>query len=89
MQEKYIAEYGEGVTLRTDMGMGYLTNIIPDNTIIYGKPQALYLGMWGTMEIDRDTTTDRNTGATNLRVWMDADTSVPQPANFATITDLA
>lgn len=85
----------DSTRVMTEIGGGCVTNLIPSSatgaantSVIYGKPESLTVGMWGAMELDVDRTTRRNVGGTDLRVWLDADTAVAQPANWAASTDL-
>ena len=94
---EFVADYsGDDPTkIRTSIGTGHITNLLGNTAAgdagsiaLYGNPSSVYVGMWGTMEIDVDTTTNREQGGTSIRVWLDADTAIPQPANWAAITDL-
>ena len=95
--DRYVAQYAsdDPTMINTVIGNGCISNLVPNlaqggtnNTVLYGKPSSLYCGMWGTLEVDQDDTTDRATGGKNIRVFLDADTAIPQPANWAAISDL-
>lgn len=94
----FVAEYSadDPTRIKTSIGTGYITNLLPSTgagdpatVALFGKPSSVYAGLWGTMEIDVDKTSDRNVGGTTLRVWLDADVAVPQPACWSAITDLS
>ena len=82
-------------TIETSIGRGRVTNLLPNtangdsNTVVlFFRPRSVFLAQWGAMMLDIDDTTDRNTRCTHLRLWEDYDLAIPQPANFAAITDL-
>lgn len=82
--------------IQTSIGQGRITNLLPNtaagdatSSVLYFKPSAVVLGQWGAMMLDVDDTTDRNKRGMQLRVWDDYDIAIPQPANFAAITDLS
>lgn len=101
--DRFVADYmGDENKALTSIGTANLSNLIPNtqsidpstglpsatSSVLYGDPSSLLVGVWGTMELDIDDTTQRNTGGKDLRVFMDADTVIPQPAHWAVITDL-
>jgi HK97 family phage major capsid protein/HK97 family phage prohead protease len=87
---RFVANYNDdNASMQTEIGRAVLTNLLPNNTVLYGDPSSVYVGMWGTMEVDIDDTTDRNVGGKTVRVWLDADTAIPQPAKWSAIRDLA
>lgn len=87
----------EGADLQTDIGRVVCTNNVPNNlgggtdrsAIIFGNFRSLIVGMWGAMEIARDTATKAPTGGVVLRVFSDVDAVVSRPAEFAAIQDLS
>lgn len=94
---QFVANYSsdDPTQIQTVVGPGYITNLlnqantgIAQEVVLYGDPSSVYIGTWGTMELDVDNTTKRNTGGKTLRVFLDADIDVPQPARWSAIQDL-
>lgn len=88
---------GEGINaVDTDIGRIYVTNNVPANLgvgtdktgLIYGNISALLIGMWGGVEMIRDTATKVATGGVVLRIFQDLDINVSRPAEFSAIQDL-
>jgi len=92
----FIAQRGAPNRIDTDAFPIYCTNTLPDNlgvgtdesVVVYGNPRSLYVGMWGGVELNRDTATKVATGGVVLRVFQDLDCKVSQAAQWATITGI-
>lgn len=86
----FVGKYRRGTRrlLETEIGDLNIDNLVPANTMIHGVPSSLVAGMWGTLELGLDTSTKANTGGKVVRVFLDADCVVPQPANWVVCTDL-
>lgn len=84
---------GDG-SIMTDIGNFNISNLIPatfsssKSGIMYGNPNSLIVGMWGGIELTRDTATKVDTGGVVLRVFQDLDAVVGQPAQWAVMTDI-
>lgn len=85
---RYRREAGRRV-LETEIGDVKVDNLVPASTIIHGVPSSLVAGMWGTLEIGIDTSTKATTGGKVIRVFLDADCTVPQAANWVVGTNVA
>lgn len=91
----FVGSRGEGGTVDTDVGNFKISNNVPrtlntDKTgVIFGNFSALHVGMWGGVELIRDTATKIATGGVVLRVFQDLDCAVGRADEFAAITDLA
>lgn len=88
---------GDGINaVDTDIGRIYVTNNVPANLgvgtdktgLIYGNISSLLIGMWGGVEMIRDTATKVATGGVVLRIFQDLDINVARPAEFSAIQDL-
>lgn len=88
--DRFLGKYARGrrKLLETEIGDIHIDNLVPANTIIHGVPSSLLVGMWGAMELGVDTATKAPTGGKVIRVFLDADCVVPQPANWAVCDDL-
>lgn len=88
--DRFVGKYARGQRklLETEIGDVHIDNLVPNNTIIHGVPSSLVVGMWGTLELGVDTATKAATGGKVIRVFLDADTVIPQPANWAVCDDL-
>ena len=92
----FIGRPGGENYINTDAFRIYCTNNIPNNlgggtdesVIVYGVPRGLYVGMWGGVELNRDTATKVATGGVVLRVFQDLDCKVSRAAEWATITGI-
>lgn len=92
----FIGAPGGDNWVRTDACRVFITNNIPSNlgagtnesVIVYGNPRSLYVGMWGGVELNRDTATKVATGGVVLRVFQDLDCVVSQAAQWAEITGI-
>jgi HK97 family phage major capsid protein len=80
----------------TDIGTFQVTNNVPsdlgggsDHAMLYGNFDHLLVGMWGGVELVRDTATKVATRGIVLRLFQDVDLVVDQPANFSAISYLA
>jgi len=92
----FVGSRGDNGSVDTDVGNFKISNNVPNNlgvgtdktAIIYGNFSSLHVGMWGGVELIRDTATKVATGGVVLRVFQDLDCVVGQAANFSAITDL-
>lgn len=86
---KFLGEITEGNRLRTIIGGFDTTNVCPAANLLFGDFSMYFMGMWGGVEIDRDTATGADTGSTYLRFWQDVDGIPARGADFAAVTDLS
>jgi HK97 family phage major capsid protein/HK97 family phage prohead protease len=92
----FIGRPGGDNYINTDAFRIYCTNNIPGNlgvgtnesVIVYGVPRGLYVGMWGGVELNRDTATKVATGGVVLRVFQDLDCKVSRAAEWAVIDSI-
>jgi HK97 family phage major capsid protein len=87
---QFVGRYRRGARrlLETEIGDVNIDNLVPDNTDIHGIPSSLIAGMWGTLEVGIDTSTKVATGGKVVRVFLDADCCVPQPAHWVVGTNV-
>ena len=88
---KFVGRYSRSArrVLETEIGDINIDNLVPDGTDIHGVPSSLVAGMWGTLEVGVDTSTKAATGGKVVRVFLDADCVVPQPAHWVVGTNQA
>lgn len=88
---QFVGRYrrGQRRLLETEIGDVNIDNLVPDDTDIHGIPSSLVAGMWGTLEVGIDTATKVATGGKVVRVFLDADCVVPQPAHWVVGTNVA
>lgn len=88
---QFVGRYrrGQRRLLETEIGDVAIDNLVPNDTIIHGIPSTLVAGMWGTMELGIDLATKAATGGKVIRVFLDADCVVPQPATWVVGEDVA
>lgn len=88
---QFVGRYrrGQRRLLETEIGDVNIDNLVPNNTDIHGIPSSLIAGMWGTLEVGIDTSTKVATGGKVVRVFLDADCCVPQPACWVVGTNVA
>jgi len=86
---QFVGRYrrGQRRVLETEIGDLNIDNLVPADTIIHGVPSSLVAGMWGTLEVGVDTSTKAATGGKVIRVFLDADCCIPQPAHWVVGTD--
>jgi HK97 family phage major capsid protein len=64
---------------------GYPNNFtthMPDNGILFGNFQMVFIGMWGVLDINVDAATRAVKGGLVLRAFQDVDVGVAQPVAF-------
>jgi HK97 family phage major capsid protein/HK97 family phage prohead protease len=92
----FVGSRGDNGTVDTDVGNFKVSNNVPNNlgagtdktAVIFGNFSSLYMGMWGGVELIRDTSTKVSTGGVVLRVFQDLDCVVGRAADFSAIVDL-
>lgn len=87
---EFLAKFGESNNrISTAIGMAEVCNTVPAAKMLYGDFSKLFVGMWGSLEIVRDTSTKVATGGVVLRFFQDIDCKVARSSAFAAIADIA
>lgn len=87
---EFLAKFGESNSrISTAIGMAEVCNTVPAAKMVYGDFSKLFVGMWGGLEIVRDTSTKVATGGVVLRFFQDIDCKVARSSAFAAIADIA
>lgn len=87
---EFLAKFGESNNrISTAIGMAEVCNTVPAAKMLYGDFSKLFVGMWGGLEIVRDSSTKVATGGVVLRFFQDIDCKVARSAAFAAIADIA
>ena len=86
---KFLAQFtGNPNQVLTSIGLADVTNLCPADSMLYGDFHNLFVGMWGGLEIAKDTATKAATGGVVLRFFQDLDCVVGQAGAFAAIGDI-
>lgn len=82
---RFLGEVQSDGSLRTIIGRFDTSNLCPSDKLIYGVWSMVFVGMWGGVEIDRDTATGADSGDIYLRFFQDLDAIVPRGADFSVL----